>query len=75
MAQMRALYAEQARMVQEMQKTLNEMRISDWSSDVCSSDLLVAFGMGVTRAFFGSRFAVLSLHCSQSLDLFALSEL
>src|SRR3546814_2718318 len=26
------------------QKTAYEMRISDWSSDVCSSDLLVAFG-------------------------------
>src|SRR3546814_9155071 len=25
------------------QKTAYEMRISDWSSDVCSSDLLVAF--------------------------------
>src|SRR3546814_10404598 len=27
------------------QKTAYEMRISDWSSDVCSSDLLVAAGM------------------------------
>src|SRR3546814_3733675 len=26
------------------QKTAYEMRISDWSSDVCSSDLLYAFG-------------------------------
>src|SRR3546814_9963987 len=26
------------------QKTAYEMRISDWSSDVCSSDLLDAFG-------------------------------
>src|SRR3546814_18377169 len=26
------------------QKTAYEMRISDWSSDVCSSDLVVAFG-------------------------------
>src|SRR3546814_7374441 len=26
------------------QKTAYEMRISDWSSDVCSSDLLVAMG-------------------------------
>src|SRR3546814_8633797 len=30
------------------QKTAYEMRISDWSSDVCSSDLLAAFG-GVQR--------------------------
>src|SRR3546814_5103868 len=29
-----------------MQKTADEMRISDWSSDVCSSDL---FGDGVTE--------------------------
>src|SRR3546814_3160584 len=30
------------------QKTAYEMRISDWSSDVCSSDLLVGFaGMSV----------------------------
>src|SRR3546814_3124682 len=27
------------------QKTAYEMRISDWSSDVCSSDLLVSAGM------------------------------
>src|SRR3546814_8065094 len=26
------------------QKTAYEMRISDWSSDVCSSDLLILFG-------------------------------
>src|SRR3546814_12456277 len=31
-----------------MQKTAYEMRISDWSSDVCSSDLAVA-GVGHTR--------------------------
>src|SRR3546814_6197943 len=28
------------------QKTAYEMRISDWSSDVCSSDLLVDLGIG-----------------------------
>src|SRR3546814_16165184 len=28
------------------QKTAYEMRISDWSSDVCSSDLLHAHGVG-----------------------------
>src|SRR3546814_1033878 len=45
-----------------MQKTAYEMRISDWSSDVCSSDLLVATGrLGVGDAFvhesyIGSRF-------------------
>src|SRR3546814_7670788 len=31
------------------QKTAYEMRISDWSSDVCSSDLLpVFFGIGIS---------------------------
>src|SRR3546814_4993322 len=34
------------------QKTAYEMRISDWSSDVCSSDLLVAGGGSAIR---GSR--------------------
>src|SRR3546814_2608781 len=29
------------------QKTAYEMRISDWSSDVCSSDLLVGLGLWV----------------------------
>src|SRR3546814_5129184 len=28
------------------QKTAYEMRISDWSSDVCSSDLVLALGQG-----------------------------
>src|SRR3546814_2648237 len=35
------------------QKAADEMRISDWSSDVCSSDLLemvVQFGHGADRA-------------------------
>src|SRR3546814_4249999 len=31
------------------QKTAYEMRISDWSSDVCSSDLLAARGITVTQ--------------------------
>src|SRR3546814_5842591 len=30
------------------QKTAYEMRISDWSSDVCSSDLSIAYLSGVT---------------------------
>src|SRR3546814_7791230 len=33
-----------------MQKTAYEMRISDWSSDVCSSDLAKALGLGDTGA-------------------------
>src|SRR3546814_5221164 len=31
------------------QKTAYEMRISDWSSDVCSSDLAVARWLGTVR--------------------------
>src|SRR3546814_9047166 len=34
-----------------MQKTAYEIRISDWSSDVCSSDLLTN-ALGGTRRFF-----------------------
>src|SRR3546814_20068234 len=30
------------------QKTAYEMRISDWSSDVCSSDLVVTLDLGLT---------------------------
>src|SRR3546814_5258030 len=32
------------------QKTAYEMRISDWSSDVCSSDLLCSLYGGIPRA-------------------------
>src|SRR3546814_6036508 len=32
------------------QKTAYEMRISDWSSDVCSSDLELRFGYGRLKA-------------------------
>src|SRR3546814_8972830 len=32
------------------QKTADEMRISDWSSDVCSSDLENAFGYAKTES-------------------------
>src|SRR3546814_10284852 len=40
------------------QKTAYEMRISDWSSDVCSSDLIVLFrGIpSVLFLFFWARF-------------------
>src|SRR3546814_18930413 len=37
-----------------MQKTADEMRISDWSSDVCSSDLL-AFVLITGVTWFGGR--------------------
>src|SRR3546814_1337822 len=39
------------------QETAYEMRISDWSSDVCSSDLL---GYAVITGVFVVRFALLS---------------
>src|SRR3546814_3388952 len=46
------------------QKTAYEMRISDWSSDVCSSDLPMAAGLTVAAdrlaelaAFLDARFA------------------
>src|SRR3546814_9969424 len=34
------------------QKTAYEMRISDWSSDVCSSDLVWALGLDTCTAWF-----------------------
>ena len=37
------------------QKTAYEMRISDWSSDVCSSDLTVDSGRGLEGSIFGEH--------------------
>src|SRR3546814_7294638 len=37
------------------QKTAYEMRISDWSSDVCSSDLFEQMQAGAIRAVFADR--------------------
>src|SRR3546814_8318209 len=37
------------------QKTAHEMRISDWSSDVCSSDLLSAFERLVAFRYLRAR--------------------
>src|SRR3546814_3338846 len=37
------------------QKTAYEMRISDWSSDVCSSDLLERLPVGGDRLFAAAR--------------------
>src|SRR3546814_7397453 len=43
------------------QKTAYEMRISDWSSDVCSSDLRVLYGLAAAReAIHKSREAVVA---------------
>src|SRR3546814_1617359 len=40
------------------QKTAYEMRISDWSSDVCSSDLCVALVSGLDGYQFVARYGV-----------------
>src|SRR3546814_5419186 len=37
------------------QKTAYEMRISDWSSDVCSSDLARSYGSWATRSMYPFR--------------------
>src|SRR3546814_7557911 len=39
------------------QKTAYELRISDWSADVCSSDLAAAFGERALRAEFDLELA------------------
>src|SRR3546814_561567 len=39
-------------MVRCRQKTAYEMRISDWSSDVCSSDLIAFLGAGETHIHY-----------------------
>src|SRR3546814_5988849 len=39
-----------------MQKTASEMRISAWSSDVCSSDLIAARQQRFGRPFFAEAF-------------------
>src|SRR3546814_3475312 len=61
------------------QKTAYEMRISDWSSDVCSSDLRVVLAQPLLRAlvaasatmnFFGRMFlAVYVLYMTRDLGL------
>src|SRR3546814_6801728 len=48
------------------QKTAYEMRISDWSSDVCSSDLLAAAGLALpTYAKNGKKLNVLMIVTDQ----------
>src|SRR3546814_6585802 len=42
------------------QKTAYEMRISDWSSDVCSSDLLGGHGAGTKERRRPHRYALAS---------------
>src|SRR3546814_1990895 len=53
------------------QKTAYEMRISDWSSDVCSSDLHVAVHLGQVARFVERRLVdgvVVERHPVQHLD-------
>src|SRR3546814_7132552 len=47
-----------------MQKTAYEMRISDWSSDVCSSDLI---HIGKSHVL-GGEFIVVVIDCSHHLQ-------
>src|SRR3546814_3655503 len=49
------------------QKTAYEMRISDWSSDVCSSDLLDAEGLVISSNQRGFRIAPISIDDLQDL--------
>src|SRR3546814_6991887 len=51
------------------QKTAYDVRISDWSSDVCSSDLFVFFGKGgeiATNRIDEQQLSVLALHLLQA---------
>src|SRR3546814_4432503 len=54
------------------QKTAYEMRISDWSSDVCSSDLL---GDDVERAAGGVATEENALRTAQNLDAFNVEQI
>src|SRR3546814_7464113 len=54
------------------QKTTYEMRISDWSSDVCSSDLTAAAVLSGQSNPLHGDFEVLSLQCRRGgRDVFA----
>src|SRR3546814_10363603 len=48
------------------QKTAYEMRISDWSSDVCSSDLFMAGSGNLTAAMVPSGANLIMLKCVDS---------
>src|SRR3546814_14634059 len=60
------------------QKTAYEMRISDWSSDVCSSDLtglaLTIFGLGLS-SLLGAGFVGIPVAPLPKLDLPGISDL
>src|SRR3546814_17934831 len=46
------------------------MRISDWSSDVCSSDLLIRVPRSVTKASFTAMQAIVSMPLALSPSAF-----
>src|SRR3546814_3785009 len=48
------------------QKTAYEMRISDWSSDVCSSDLLAGLVLGEVGQCLRDRFSIALRQCSNN---------
>src|SRR3546814_3043451 len=55
------------------QKTAYEMRISDWSSDVCSSDLLELDHLGRRRRAATARFGI-GEECAERAALAKLAE-
>src|SRR3546814_3493661 len=55
------------------QKTAYEMRISDWSSDVCSSDLCGGSGMTVSAAPLSHRARAVDIQPRKLLQDFAYS--
>src|SRR3546814_7331282 len=54
------------------QKTAYEMRISDWSSDVCSSDLGAADRLGLLAGTALGRLLVMAAQLHLAEDAFAL---
>src|SRR3546814_4430614 len=50
------------------QKTAYEMRISDWSSDVCSSDLLCAPTTSVSMTINGPAPMILAMFMNTAID-------
>src|SRR3546814_1734087 len=56
------------------QKTAYEMRISDWSSDVCSSDLMAVFNYEWTATLVLIFFAVFMLPVFLRARLFTIPE-
>src|SRR3546814_10837976 len=51
------------------QKTANEMRISDWSSDVCSSDLVYVYGSFLQSKMHQNGVVCSDCHNPHSLKL------